>query len=542
MSRQDRVDDHAPGRSDADGSPDLVVFERPAGVAGSFDRVPAGPPPTSPYRPEPPEAREVFARPSGPGYSGEPFAPAIGDRLPPRHRPAGSDARPGQAAAFGRPDGAGAFDPAPGSRLDQRPAASARWWKADAEHDPWRNPSSPFWLGRPALFLDNRPVAIEDGESVEEPQPAEDELDGPSAASSGRARFGLTTLVLVVLAALVAGAVGAGLGYLATKRTDEALRDPDINLATVAPAAPRAPGTVADVAKRVGPAVVQVAVRGATETGTGSGVVIDGQGYILTNNHVVSDAASGGTIRVVFSDSSVALARIVGRDPSTDLAVIKVQHSPLTVAALGNSDSLAVGDDVLAIGSPLGLAGTVTTGIVSRLHRAVRVNGEGSDTDAVIDAIQTDAAINPGNSGGALVNRQGAVVGITSAIASLTTNRQGGSIGLGFAIPITAARDIATQLIKNGKAVHATFGANTRSVTDGTRLGAYIVQVLPDGPASQSGLREGDVVKLIDGALIATSEDLSVAIGRSKPGAVVEVRYTRGAKESTVKVTLGADS
>ena len=190
------------------------------------------------------------------------------------------------------------------------------------------------------------------------------------------------------------------------------------------------------------------------------------------------------------------------------------------------------------------LQGTVTTGIVSALDRAVHVNGEGSDTNTVIDAIQTDAAINPGNSGGALVNAAGAVIGIPSAIASLGTSSggQSGSIGLGFAIPIDEARSVATQLIQTGKAVHASIGLTARSVTDGTRLGAYVLQIDPGGPAAKAGLKAADVVKLADGHLIQTADELTLAVGRHKPGDKISVRYVRGATEHTVTVTLGSDS
>ncbi|MCW2525464.1 MAG: Peptidase and chymotrypsin/Hap [Pseudonocardiales bacterium] len=515
-------------------------FERPNGVAGGFAPHEPLPPAPSPRQPAPPGSAAMF----GPEGSGHAFEPAPGDRLPPRHEPLAQPVHPAQADAYGRPFGADSFDAAPGDRID--PGAKPpppRWWKDDADRDPWRDPSSAFWLGRPALFMADRPIAMGDGEELPEPEPeTEEPTEKPS---TGRARFGLNTLILVLLVALIAGGVGGGVGWWATRNTSASLRDPDVKLAKVGTPANRPVGSVAEIAKRVGPAVVQIVVRGATESGTGSGVVIDSKGYIVTNNHVVSLAATSGTIQVVFGDDSRATAKIVGRDPATDLAVIKVDHSPLTVASLGDSSKLAVGDPVIAIGSPLGLQGTVTTGIVSALDRAVHVSGEGSDTDAVIDAIQTDAAINPGNSGGALVDASGAVIGIPSAIASLGTSggsTQSGSIGLGFAIPMNVVSDIAEQLIKNGKAVHATLEASTRSVTDGTRYGAYILQVTPGGAAAKAGLKEGDVIKLFDKSLIATTEDLSVAVSQHKPGDVVDVRYERDGAEQTIKVTLGTDS
>jgi putative serine protease PepD len=291
--------------------------------------------------------------------------------------------------------------------------------------------------------------------------------------------------------------------------------------------------------------VVAISVHTSTIDGIGSGVVIDKTGYILTNNHVVSAAATdNGALTVTFSNEQTASAKIVGRDPTTDLAVIKVETSSLTVATLGDSSKLAVGDPVVAIGSPLGLVGTVTSGIVSALDRPVHVSGDESDTNAVIDAIQTDAAINPGNSGGPLVDAQGAVIGINSAIATLpsTTGDQNGSIGLGFAIPINSARDIAQQLIKTGKAVHASIGLNTRSVTDGTRQGAYIAQVVPGGPGDKAGLKAGDVITLADAALVTSGDELSVIVARHQPGDTISVRYFRGAIESTVSITLGSAS
>ena len=250
---------------------------------------------------------------------------------------------------------------------------------------------------------------------------------------------------------------------------------------------------------------------------TGSGVVIDGEnGYIVTNNHVVSgaDGVEGAEIRAVFSDGSGSAARIVGRDPASDIAVIKVEKPGLLTASLGSSDDVVVGDPVVAIGSPLGLAGTVTSGIVSALDRPVRLAGEGSDTNAVISAVQTDAPINPGNSGGALVDASGAVIGINTAIASTG----GGSIGLGFAIPIDTARDIAEQLISTGSAVHATLGVATRSVTDSARDGALVLNVEPGSAAANAGIREEDVVIAVDGEPVGSSEELDRRHRRPRPG------------------------
>jgi putative serine protease PepD len=284
---------------------------------------------------------------------------------------------------------------------------------------------------------------------------------------------------------------------------------------------------------------VSIEVRVGQAGATGSGVVVDGEnGYIVTNNHVVSGAegVEGAEIRAVFFDGSGSAARIVGRDPASDLAVLKVEKPGLVTASLGSSDDVVVGDPVVAIGSPLGLAGTVTSGIVSALERPVRLAGEGSDTNAVISAVQTDAPINPGNSGGALVDASGALIGINTAIASTG----GGSIGLGFAIPVDTVRDIAEQLIASGAAVHSSLGVNTRSVTDGTRDGALVLNVEPNSAAAKAGIREEDVVIAVEGERVGSSEELVVAVDAHDPGETITVEVVRGGGSIEVEATLDA--
>jgi putative serine protease PepD len=279
------------------------------------------------------------------------------------------------------------------------------------------------------------------------------------------------------------------------------------------------------------------------QNGTGSGVVIDPEGHILTNNHVVAPAAgvAGATIDAVFHDGSRVPAQLVGRDPKTDLAVVKVNVPNPTVARIGSSAELAVGDTVIAIGSPLGLAGTVTDGIVSALHRPVRLNGEGTDTDAVIDAIQTDAAINPGNSGGPLVDSTGAVVGLNAAISTFGQT-EGGSIGLGFAIPIDQARKIAQELIRTGSVKHPELGVNAaKPVTDGTMDGAQVQNVQPGSAAAQAGILEQDVIVKVGDRPIRSANELAVAVQEHAVGEQVPIELIRQGRPLTITVALHSD-
>jgi S1-C subfamily serine protease len=349
-------------------------------------------------------------------------------------------------------------------------------------------------------------------------------------------------LALFGAAVLLVGAVGGLTGRL-TAEGGGPLTDPDITLVQVEPAVDRPAGSVADVADRVLPAVVSIEIRVGDQGGFGSGVAIDGAGFVLTNNHVVSPAAGNpdAKLETVFADGTRVPARIVGRDPKTDLAVLKVEVANPTVAQLGRSGALEPGDGVIAIGSPLGLASTVTTGIVSAVDRPVRLQGDGSDTNAVIDAIQTDAAINPGNSGGALVDSSGAVVGINTAIRTLGGGEGGGSIGLGFAIPIDDARVIAEELIRSGRVRHPDLGVNAASVTDGTSDGARVQNVQQGSAAAEAGIVEGDVIVRVGERGVATVDELEVAVREFEIGAPVPVALVRDNRPLTVTVTLKSD-
>jgi putative serine protease PepD len=310
----------------------------------------------------------------------------------------------------------------------------------------------------------------------------------------------------------------------------------DANLS--APAA----GSIAAVAKAVTPTVVQIEERdGRGGGGTGTGFVLRGDGYILTNNHVVAGAANSGTLNVRFPDGRSAVAKIVGRDTSYDLAVLKVDATGLTVSTLGNSDSVQVGDTAIAIGSPLGLASTVTSGIISALNRPVTAGGSGDNS--FINAIQTDAAINPGNSGGPLVDAQGRVIGVNSAIASLgqsSTSAQSGSIGLGFAIPINQAKRVAEEIISTGKSTHPVIGVQVDLTYTGS--GASLRSITPGGPAEAAGLKAGDVILSVDGRSVADSTELIVAIRSHAPGETVTLGVKDGTGSRDVKLTLGSDT
>jgi putative serine protease PepD len=302
----------------------------------------------------------------------------------------------------------------------------------------------------------------------------------------------------------------------------------------------RAPDSVAGIAQRVLPSVVSISTRSISGGGTGSGFVIDSSGYILTNNHVISKAAqSGGSIQVSLSDGSFYSAKVIGRDVSYDLAVLKITAPGLKALQFGDSDTIAVGDLVIAIGSPLGLTGTVTTGIISAKNRAVTA-GEANSESSFINALQTDAAINPGNSGGPLVDATGAVIGVNSAIASLGTTSQLGSIGLGFAIPINQARKTADQLIKNGVATYPVIGVslNMNYTENGAQVSTSGRGILPGSPAEKVGLRGGDVIIEIDGKEIYSPEELIVSVRAKNVGDRVTLGFLRDGVKKTVTLTL----
>ncbi|WP_241842031.1 trypsin-like peptidase domain-containing protein, partial [Pseudofrankia sp. BMG5.36] len=368
---------------------------------------------------------------------------------------------------------------------------------------------------------------------------------------AGRRRFGGRALAVV---ALVAGLVGGLVGgvcvaWLAPDDSGSAVVGSGMVVGTDAPAG--SAGSVADAAARALPSVVTIKVRGQ-QGSTGSGVIVRPDGYILTNAHVIAPAANGaGEIVVIrYQDVTEIPAQLVGQDPKTDLAVIRINvDGQLPAATLGRSSSLRVGTPVIAIGAPLDLQGSVSTGIVSALDRSQSEPTGGGGSSQLSAAIQTDAAINPGSSGGALVDGNGQVVGINTAIASVPgapagDDGQTGSIGVGFAIPIDYARSIADEIIQTGHATHPYLGISAATVTQtdaaatGRVPGALVRELDPSGPAAAAGLRVGDVVTKIDDVVVSGANELLETARRHHVGDRVTVRYQRAGRDATAQVTL----
>ena len=374
--------------------------------------------------------------------------------------------------------------------------------------------------------------------------------------------------VAMTVGALAIAAVSAGVGGMVAMTAQSGGR-PAGTITSPAPNGRNIPavsapiGTVEQVAAKVVPSVVKLETKLGRASEEGSGIVLSADGLILTNSHVVSatkvgvppgarepagpgdpSAAPepGMNATVTFADGRTAPFTIVGTDPSSDIAVVRAEGvSGLTPISLGSSASLRVGQDVVAIGSPLGLEGTVTTGIVSALNRPVAAGGDANNQNTVLDAIQTDAAINPGNSGGALVNMSGELVGVNSAIATLggdSPAAQSGSIGLGFAIPVDQAKRIADELISTGTASHASLGVQVSN--DVTAHGAKIVDVVKGGPAAAAGLPSGVVVTKVDDRVVGSANALVAAVRSRAPGDKLTLTYIDPAgANQTVQVTLG---
>lgn len=355
-------------------------------------------------------------------------------------------------------------------------------------------------------------------------------------------------LVAGLALAAVAGGAGFGGAWAYDAVNDDSTSGGPVVSSLDTPASTKsAPdGAVETVAQKVLPSVVQINVRGADEGGSGTGIIISSDGDILTNDHVVEPAGDGGQITVAFSDGTNVPAKIVGQDPVTDIAIVRAEGvSGLTPAALGTSSDLKVGQAVVAIGSPFGLESTVTQGIISALNRPVE-SSDGSGGEArVFPAVQTDAAINPGNSGGPLVDLQGRVIGINSAIRSGgTSSDTAGSIGLGFAIPVDLAKNVAKQLLAGQEVQHARIGVTVAPATGSdqiTGIGAEVREVTSGGAGDKAGIKAGDVITALNGNAISSSNALVATIRGYQPGDKVTLTVQRDGKSSKVEVTLESD-
>jgi putative serine protease PepD len=356
-------------------------------------------------------------------------------------------------------------------------------------------------------------------------------------------------LLTACVAALVGGAVGAVTVGLTAHRTSNV--NVGLGFTTQSAPAPKLDGSVSAAAAKIRPSVVTIDVASSSEADTGSGVIIRADGYILTNNHVVATAAGGGSIVVTLADGRRAAGTIVGTDKSDDLAVVRVNLPSLRAASFASSSTLVVGQTVVAVGAPLGLSDTVTSGIVSSTARPVST-GTSQTSLAVFDAVQTDAAINPGNSGGPLVDLNGSVVGINAAIATDSSqgglqipgqSSQSGNIGIGFAIPSDEASRIAGELIATGKASHALLGVSVSdpaATTSATApVGAVVTAVKAGSPAAQAGMKIGDLVTLVAAQRIDSADALVAAVRSHAPRQTVGITYLRAGASHSIRVTLG---
>lgn len=472
------------------------------------------------------EASRTFGRPQGVegSFVAEDLRPAQ-FRQQDEFRAAAKPADPILEEAFGRPF-------AEAESLQRHPA-DAGALDVDSDEggdpdDPWRDPAAPAALGIPALE-----------------RPAPTQVVGPTGKLGVRevlfgGRVSYVALAVLGIVALLIGIAGGWVGRK-TAEVVEAFTTSKVVLSTDGNSEQPA-GQFAKVAASVADSVVTIETISDEEGAQGSGVVVDGRGYIVTNNHVISEAASSPSkfkTTVVFNDGKEVPANLVGRDPKTDLAVLKVDNvDNLTVARFGDSDKVHVGDEVIAAGAPLGLRSTVTHGIVSALHRPVPLSGEGSDTDTVIDAIQTDASINHGNSGGPLINMDSQVIGINTAGKSLSESAS----GLGFAIPVNEVKDIVDALIKNGKTVHPTLGLSARSVSNDLASGAQIANVKAGGPAEKAGILENDVVIKVGNRKVADADEFVVAVRQLKVGQDAPIEVMREGRKVTVMVNPAPDN
>ncbi|MER5280496.1 trypsin-like peptidase domain-containing protein [Streptomyces sp. NPDC002809] len=495
-----------------------------------------------------PQAAQPLHEPdqySTPPYGGPgPWAPA-----PPVQWPTPAHGTPVPPVYTGTNGSGMALPPAPAPAFQappppqphpQAPAAHPQPHPHSQPHShpqPQSQPPSPQWLQYDPWGAPRQPLITQPGPPL-----------GPDGRRKNRRG---PVLVGALLLALVAGGIGGGIGAYIERNgglTAVELPQDERN------GGGRAPDSVAGIAASALPSVVTLHVSGTTESGTGTGFVLDDQGHILTNNHVVAPAGSSGEITVTFSGGETASAEIVGKDSGYDLAVVKVSGvSGLKPLPLGNSDNVQVGDPVVAIGAPFDLSNTVTSGIISAKDRPITAGGEKGDGSDIsyVDALQTDAPINPGNSGGPLVDTDAHVIGINSAIraadsGSTTEGGQAGSIGLGFAIPINQGKRVAEELINTGKATHPVIGVSLdmKYTGDGAKVGPEGADgkssVTEGGPGAKAGIQPGDVITEVDGRRVHSGEELIVKIRSHRPGDRLKLTLTRGGKDLSMTLTLGS--
>ncbi|MDQ0940959.1 S1C family serine protease [Streptomyces sp. V1I1] len=533
----------------SEGVPVPVPVPEDAAVAADTEVTAELPPTPAPGRPQPLHEPDEYSTPpyGGPG----PWAPAPpvqrpmptpaqGTPVPPQYSTTPNGTAPGTGGGYAPPPQPQAPQPQesqpqasqPQALRPQAPQPQAVQRHAHQPHPPLPQPPTSHWLQYDPWSAP--------GQSLTHP-------GEPTRKKRGRGSL----LVGAVLLALVAGVIGGGIGAYVE-------RNGGITQVELPQASKdngnRPPDSVAGIAASALPSVVTLHVSGGGEQGTGTGFVLDQRGHILTNNHVVDPAGSAGDISVTFSGGETAKATLVGKDSGYDLAVVKVSGvSGLKPLPLGNSDSVQVGDPVVAIGAPFDLQNTVTSGIISAKERPITAGGEKGDGSDVsyVDALQTDAPINPGNSGGPLVDTKARVIGINSAIRAADSGAgpeggQAGSIGLGFAIPINQGKRVAEELINTGKATHPVIGVSLdmKYTGDGARVGEKgkdgSPSVTSGGPGAKAGIKPGDIITKVDGQRVHSGEELIVKIRSHRPGDRLELTLVRGGSERTMTLTLGS--
>jgi putative serine protease PepD len=500
--------------------------DRTADAGPGWTQQPAATPPAQPTGAQPSDVQPSDVQPTAAQPTGQ-LPPVGATAHQPGHQP---------TQQFGQP----------GHQPTQQFPPAAPFGQPQPQHQPW----PPAGYGTPGYqqaHAQQVPGAVPPAFQP----PVQPGVPAQPTRRPGRWRLGVAAGL--VGAALIGG--GAGAGVMALTDDDTVATASGATAQSVVIKDPQNATSTTAAAAKAAPSVVTIYVSSGSGSGSGSGVVMSADGYVLTNNHVVTldSSTDQATVQVRTSDGTLYDAEVVGTDPTSDLAVVKLSNaSGLTPAAFADSNDVQVGDLAVAIGAPLGLSNTVTDGIVSATNRAVQTGSTQSDS-TVIDAIQTDAAINPGNSGGALVDADGKVIGINSAIATVASSdlpgqqsSQSGNIGVGFAIPGNSAKRIAQEIIDTGSATHALLGVSAQTATgnadSAVGTGAELVSVQDGSPAADAGLKTGDVITAVGDRPVTTSTELTAAVRSAQPGDKVTLTIRRGEDSSKVDVTLDAAS